>query len=140
MSISRRNLGFLLSALTSAAAAEPKTRLPSKAYRFEDLTVSGGGPMRSRAILTGESHSGVLLDLHETELAAGQAPHAPHHHVHEEILLVREGHVEISMSGGKTVLGPGSVAYIASNEEHGWRNAGSTPAQYFVLAVGRDDT
>jgi quercetin dioxygenase-like cupin family protein len=35
-------------------------------------------------------------------------------------------------------LGPGSVAYIASNVEHGILNAGRTSAQYFVLALGTD--
>jgi quercetin dioxygenase-like cupin family protein len=33
-------------------------------------------------------------------------------------------------------LGPGSAAYVASNEVHGWRNVGTTRAQYFVLAIG----
>jgi len=28
------------------------------------------------------------------------------------------------------------VAYVASNEEHGIKNAGSTHAQYFVIALG----
>jgi quercetin dioxygenase-like cupin family protein len=139
MDISRRKLSLLLPALTAAVAAGQKTPLPSKTYRFEELPVSGNGPMRSRAMLTGETHAGVLLDLHETELAAGQAPHAPHQHVHEEVLLIREGQVEVTVAGRKTTLGPGSVAYIASNQEHGWRNAGAGPAHYFVLAVGRDD-
>jgi hypothetical protein len=30
------------------------------------------------------------------------------------------------------------VAYVASNEEHGIRNAGSTHAQYFVIALGTE--
>jgi hypothetical protein len=28
------------------------------------------------------------------------------------------------------------VAYVASNEEHGIRNAGAAHAQYFVIALG----
>ena len=32
----------------------------------------------------------------------------------------------------------GSVAYVASAEEHGWRNVGAGRAHYFVLALGRD--
>jgi quercetin dioxygenase-like cupin family protein len=36
-----------------------------------------------------------------------------------------------------TIVGPGSVIYAASNELHGWKNVGTTKAQYFVIAMGR---
>ena len=91
-----------------------------------------------RQILKGDTHSGYQIDLHESELPAGRAPHPPHHHVHEEMLIVREGELEVMVAGKTTHLGPGSVAYIASNQEHGWRNAGTTTATYFVLALGGD--
>jgi hypothetical protein len=29
------------------------------------------------------------------------------------------------------------VVYAASNELHGWKNAGTTQARYFVIALGR---
>jgi quercetin dioxygenase-like cupin family protein len=139
VNVSRRELGLFLINLTAAAAAQPSGRLPSKTYRLEELPSSGNGPARSWSMLNGETHTGLQLEMHETELPAGLAPHAPHHHVHEEILLIRDGQVEISIAGRKTLLGPGSAAYVASNEEHGWRNPGTTPAHYFVLAVGSDD-
>jgi quercetin dioxygenase-like cupin family protein len=44
--------------------------------------------------------------------------------------------MEVTISGRTTSLGPGSAAYVASNEVHGWRNVGTTRAQYFVLAIG----
>jgi quercetin dioxygenase-like cupin family protein len=44
--------------------------------------------------------------------------------------------MEVTISGNSTRLGPGSVAYVASNLEHGWRNVGDTRAQYFVVALG----
>jgi len=58
--------------------------------------------------------------------------------VHEEMVMVREGSLEVTISGKAVTLGPGSVAYVASNEEHGWSNAGTTTASYFVLSLGRD--
>ena len=74
----------------------------------------------------------------DAELAAGQAPHAPHRHAHEELILIREGALELTMEGQKTALGPGSGVYVASDEEHGFRNSGAVPAKYFVLALGQD--
>ena len=138
MDYSRRDLGFLLPILAAAQASAQSKILPSKAFRFEDMMVRASANMRSRAILKGETHSKFPVDLHQTELAAGQAPHLPHRHVHEEILMVRSGTVTVNIAGQVSELGVGGVAYIASNEEHGWRNTGSTEAQYFVLAPGDD--
>lgn len=95
--------------------------------------------MVSRQFLKGKTHSGYPIDLHETELPAGKAPHPPHHHVHEEMLLIREGLLEVAIDGKATRLGAGSVAYLASNQQHGWRNVGTTTARYFVLALGSDE-
>jgi len=52
------------------------------------------------------------------------------------MFLVISGTVEITISGKATRLGPGSAAFVAANEEHGLHNAGSGPAQYFVVTLG----
>ena len=137
MTYSRRDLSLLFPALATAAAA-PNSPLASHAYRFEDLPVRVSGPARQRQIFRGETHTGLEIDLHETELPAASGSHPPHRHAHDELLLVREGTVEVTIAGKTTVLGPGSVAYFASNDEHGLRNVGATPARYFALALGRD--
>ena len=92
----------------------------------------------SRPVLEGETHSGWHIELHESALQPGGMPHPPHHHVHEEMFLVREGTLEVTIAGQTSRLGPGSVAFVASNDEHGVRNVGRDHAQYFVLALGRD--
>lgn len=129
---------FILPALAAAQSAGRREKLPSNAFRFEDLEARKSGPILMRQIFTGTTHSGYLLDLHDTELPAVEAPHAAHHHVHEELLLIREGTLEVTLGGKQTRVGPGSVVYVASNQEHGWRNVGNTPAKYFVLALGDD--
>ncbi len=138
MDYSRRDLGFLLPALAAAAATAPNSAIASKTYRFEDLATKANGTNRTRAVLNGNTHSGFPIELHETELGAGQAPHPPHHHVHEEMIMIRQGTLEVTILDKATKLGPGSVAFVASGEEHGWRNVGAAPAHYFVLALGRD--
>ena len=137
MKYSRRDLTLLLPALAAAAAEAQPATLPSHAYRFEDLPVRENGENRSRAVFGGLTHSGFALDLHETELGPGMAPHPAHHHEHEEIVIIREGLMEVTIAGKVTRLGPGSVAFVASNDEHGWRNVGATRAHYYVLALGR---
>jgi quercetin dioxygenase-like cupin family protein len=134
----RRELTTLLSVLAAASTARAQpTALPSRIFPYDQLPVRVNGQNRSRAVLNGKTHSGYGIEMHETELAPGLAPHPPHKHVHEELLIVREGTMEVTILANTATLGPGSVAYIASNEEHGWRNVGSTTARYFVVTLGR---
>lgn len=136
MTYTRRDLSLLLPALAAAGAAAENSALPSKTYAFADLPVRANGPNKSRAIFNGQNHTGFPLELHMTELAPGMAPHPPHHHVNEEVLMIHEGTLEVTISGRSVNLGPGSVAYVASGEEHGWKNVGTTRASYFVFALG----
>ncbi len=136
--MNRRNLAAFLPifATATASAADRKT-LISQTYRFEDLLVKENGQNRSRDVLDGLTLSGFHIDLHQTELGPGMAPHASHHHAHPELLMLREGSLEVTIEGKLSTIGAGSVIYVASNEEHGWRNAGKTRASYFVIALGR---
>jgi quercetin dioxygenase-like cupin family protein len=106
--------------------------------RFEDLPVQSGDGHTLRRILEGKTHSGYGVEMHETDLAPGAMPHPAHHHAHEEVFLVREGTLEVTITGQASRLGPGSVAYVASNAEHGIRNSGPTHTQYFVIALGTE--
>ncbi len=126
----------MLAALPSVGIAAEKAALPSKVYRLEDLRVERSDGNSFRPVLEGFTHAGCPIAVHETDLAPGGMPHPPHRHVHEEMFLVREGTVEVTINGRSTKLGPGSVAFVASNDEHGIRNAGDTQAQYFVIGLG----
>lgn len=132
MTPSRRDLALLFPAAQVPAQGQT---LPSKFYRHQDLPVKTNGANKSRAILDGKTHSGFRVEMHESELGPGLAPHPPHTHMHEELMIVREGLMEITILGKTERLGPGSVAYVASNEEHGWKNVGDTRACYTVLTL-----
>ena len=88
--------------------------------------------------MKGETHSGYALEVHVTELDPGKAPHPPHHHVHEEMLVLHEGTLDVMIAGKTRRINAGSVVYVASGEEHGWSNAGDTKARYFVFELGQN--
>jgi len=136
MNYSRRDLALLIPAL--AAAQQPPKGLPSRVFKYEDLPVRVNGENKSRAVMKGETHSGFQIELHMTELGPGQAPHGPHKHVHEELLMLKDGSLDVTIGGQTTHVTAGSIVYVASNEMHGWRNPGTGPAQYFVIALGHD--
>ncbi|MGH9444962.1 MAG: cupin domain-containing protein [Terriglobia bacterium] len=140
MNVSRRDLCLVLPALFAARSSSSAgdAVLPAKVYPFASLTPHGHDGSRSWPVLNGETHTGFHIELHETELKPGARPHPPHRHVHEEIFLIREGTVEVTLAGKSTRIGPGSVAYVASNVLHGIVNRGEANAAYFVIALGTD--
>lgn len=142
MPVTRRELCSMLPAMlippivTSETSAEQGNALPSAMYPFEKLPVRTPNNAQIRDVLKGKLATGESLEVHETTLVPGGAPHPPHRHAHSEMWLIREGTVEITVNGTSSRLGPGSVGFVESNDEHGIKNVGTTPATYFVVAVG----
>jgi quercetin dioxygenase-like cupin family protein len=126
----------LLPALLPVQSPSPQNALPSAVYPFDKLPVQTTNDAQFRNVLKGQLATGESLEVHETTLPPGGAPHPPHHHVHSEMWLIREGTVELTVNGTNHRLGPGSVGFVHSNDEHGIKNAGATPATYFVVAIG----
>jgi mannose-6-phosphate isomerase-like protein (cupin superfamily) len=141
MSATRREVFFLLSGLVSSAVGlnslpSQDNSLPSMTYPFSDLPMRMANGAEIRQVLKGKLTTAESLEVHETTLPAGTMPHPPHHHQHSEMWLIREGTVQLTINGASHVLGPGSVGFVHSNDEHGIKNVGTTPATYFVVAVG----
>jgi mannose-6-phosphate isomerase-like protein (cupin superfamily) len=143
MEISRRDLCALLPAvaLLSTLPLESQTTetlANSQVFPFDKLPVHGpANGVQSRPVLQGKLPTGEMLEVHETLLPAGTMPHPPHHHLHSELWLVREGTVELTVKGIGQTIGPGGVGFAASNQEHGIKNVGNSSAQYFVVAIGK---
>jgi len=73
------------------------------------------------------------LEIHVTRLRPGMASHMPHHHPWEEMLLIKEGQVEVSINGKKQGAGPGALVFLASNDVHNLTNVGASLATYYVI-------
>ncbi len=138
MECSRREVGFVIAALLAPRGlfSVEQGVLPAKAYRFEDLPVKMEGGNTSRAILAGKTDAGLDLQISEHDIAPGERPHPPHRHPTDQALLVIDGTFEVTIAGEKTRLGPGSMAYLASNVDHGILNVGTTHARYFSVTFG----
>jgi len=105
MSLTRRDLCLLLPAtlvpliLRPANAAAQEGTMPSATYPFEKLPVRTPNNAQIRDVLKGKLATGESLEVHETTLPPGGAPHAAHHHMHSEMSLIREGTVELTVNG-----------------------------------------
>ena len=73
------------------------------------------------------------LECHITTLNAGEMPHPPHKHADEEVVILKEGTLEVTLGDRTETVGPGSVIFQASNQMHAVKNIGTTPAIYHVI-------
>src|SRR5271167_4483822 len=139
---SRRDLGLLLPMLGAAAASAQnttQTNAAAAADGIEKLPVLTNGQNKQRRMFTGKTHTGFKMESHQSDIAPGEVNHPPHQHLREEMMLVRLGTMELTISGKPLRLGPGDVGFIGSNEIHNAKNVGTIRAEYFIVNIGRDD-
>jgi len=132
MSWSRRDFAVVLPTLLTwlSLSADEQSRLPSEVYIFQDPPVRHWDKLEFRPIVAGKTADGCKVAVHESALAPKSEPHPPHHHNGEEIFLMLEGTLEVTINGESSRISRGSVAFIGSGDQHGIRNPGETPARY----------
>lgn len=123
-----------------AAKAAVPGKLGSTVFDWAKLAVKVTKTGERRDVVDSPTTTLAKFECHVTTLKPGEAPHAPHHHPDEEIVLVKEGTLEVTMIGRVAQAGPGSVVFAASNEGHGWHNAGETAATYYVMRIVTEAT
>ena len=128
-------VGFMAIAATlCAVAVADQIRVQHSAvFEWNSLVANPTSVGLVRSILRGPTATLEELEIHVTTLNPGEAPHAPHTHPNEELVIIKEGTVETLSNGKWEKAGPGSIIFNASNELHGLKNVGTTPATYHVI-------
>jgi quercetin dioxygenase-like cupin family protein len=124
----------------SVAYAPPanSTVLGSTFVDWDSLTARGTPVGQFRAVFDNPTPTLEKLEVHVTTLLPGMASHPVHRHPWEEMLLIKDGDVEVSINGQKHRAGPGSLIFFASNDPHNLRNVGDKPATYYVMVFCTD--
>jgi (S)-ureidoglycine aminohydrolase len=112
---------------------DPTQPIVSKTYVWAKAPVSRKAASEQRAILDGTSTDFNHIEIHATTLAAHQAPHPAHKHDDEELIIIKEGKLTVTIAGKANTLGPGSVALMMPGDEHGFDNQSDSPATYYVM-------
>ena len=152
MTWSRREVVAMLPALAAAQAAlagqgapasqsaqapqGPQTSaLPAKIYHSADVPYKGDAKKKARRFFYGPENSGYNLEMHETVLGPGVETHPPHTHGHQEIIILVEGTVQVSMDGRTESVEAGSVIFYEPDKPHNLRNTGTVPCRYYVVEL-----
>ena len=118
-----------------AAAAKAPGKLGSRVFDWSKLVFKPGKVGGRRDVVDSPTTTLTKFECHVTTLNPHEAPHAPHHHPDEEIVLIKEGALDVTINGVTTRANAGSIILAGSNDEHGWRNALETPTTYYVARI-----
>ena len=124
----------LAASVSFGAVVRPQADVQhSKAFDWNSVPPTRTAIGETRSFLRAPTATLDELEMHVTTLNPGETSHAPHRHPNEELVIIREGTVEVLVQGTWTRVGPGSIVFNASNELHGLRNVGAGPTTYHVI-------
>jgi quercetin dioxygenase-like cupin family protein len=116
-----------------AFAQSPKPIMGSVAIDWNSIEAKPTKTGLTRKFFEQPTATLEVLECHVTTLNPGETSHPPHKHPEEELIVVKEGTVEVLVNGDWKRVGVGSVIFNACNVEHALRNVGDQPATYHVF-------
>jgi quercetin dioxygenase-like cupin family protein len=119
--------------LAGLGRAAPAPQMRSRVFDWAQLKPEASKTGERREVFDAPTATLDRLASHVTTLNPGQAPHPAHKHPEEELMIVRQGTLEVTLNGQATRVETGGMIFCASNEMHGLRNVGTTPAIYYVI-------
>ncbi len=102
-------------------------------FRWNDLVAKPNRVGERRDVAKNPTTTLEEFECHISTLNSGFPSHPPHRHPQEELIVLKEGTLEVFINGKAERIGPGSVFFFASYDLHNVRNVGETPATYFVF-------
>jgi quercetin dioxygenase-like cupin family protein len=117
------------------ASASAKPPMHSRVFKWDDMKVQPSNIGVARNVFDSPTLTLDGYSCHITTLDPGKEPHPPHQHPEEELLVIKEGTLEVMQNGVTNQVGAGGMVFCASNEPHGWRNTSTSPVTYYVIKV-----
>jgi quercetin dioxygenase-like cupin family protein len=113
--------------------AAPPPRLASGVVHFADLKAFSTGVGERRDVANNPTATLERFECHISVLNSSQTSHPPHTHPQEELIILREGTLDVNANGVPRRVGPGAFFFFRSNNPHNVSNNGAGPAKYFVF-------
>jgi len=123
----------LAAAQTAPAGAPAPAVLGSTVFAWDSLAAQPTKTGVHRDVYTGPTATLDKFHCHVSTLNPGENTGAPHRHPQEEFIILREGTLEVNISGKTQTVTAGSMIFYAANELENMRNVGTVPATYYVI-------
>jgi len=116
-------------------AAAPAIKMGSRVFTWDEIQsrIKPTKTGQRRDIFDAPTPTLDKFHCHVTTLNPGENTGPLHRHPQEELVVIKEGTLEINIDGKKQIAGPGSMIFYAANENENMTNVGKTPATYYVL-------
>jgi len=125
-------LGQGLSA-DSTKRRESEKELPAALVRANEGAVTTGDWGHWSRYFRGDTHGSKGLVVLGVTLKPGQAPHPPHRHAEEELMILATGSGVWQLDDKEMPARAGDVVYAAPWTMHGIRNNGDVPLLYYMV-------
>ena len=124
---------FTVVAGMTFAESVSKPVMHSCVFNWADLKVIMTKMGLRRSVCDAPTPTLANFECHITTLNPGEAPHPPHQHADEELMIVKEGTLAALQGDQTNIVEAGGIIFEASHELHGLRNVGTNTATYFVI-------
>jgi mannose-6-phosphate isomerase-like protein (cupin superfamily) len=99
--------------------------------KMNDADFEGKKTGQAGVYFNGETEGTRNFQVGRFLIDPGSSPHTPHKHTEEEVLIVSRGQGEIVVDGKSTPVRSGAVMYTGPNAEHGIKNTGERPLEFY---------
>ncbi len=125
---------FFLLLLFAVTAVAQTDSLPSGVYPWNAYLAKQSNGRESRALLQGRTTDLAKLNIHTSILGAGQTNHPLQaYNDREEVIIIREGSLKVTLNDSSKTLGPGSLVLIEAGDKQQFQNISDKPASYCVF-------
>jgi (S)-ureidoglycine aminohydrolase len=127
-------LSVLIFLITANLMAQTDS-LQSAVYNWTNLKAQKAENRETKKVLEGSTLDLAHLEIHTSTIGPGITNHPPRaHNDVEELILIKDGNLQVTINDTAKILGPGSIVFIIAGDEQSFKNISNKPVTYYVLS------
>jgi len=125
----------VLTLLISINIMAQSDTLRSAVYNWSNIQPVKVETRETKKVLEGSTLDLEHLEIHTSTIGPGVVNHPPMiHNDVDELILIKEGNVQVTINNKTQTLGPNSVLFILAGDEQSFKNNSDKSATYYVLS------